>query len=117
MLFIPRNHTHDADKYHELSGTSQACPHAAGVAALVLSILPGAAPSQVHASLLLCAKVKKPRIINNDEFVVVSFECCDHSAFRLFQSWQIRLLLQHYASQTQACRRFYNHCDVFHRQL
>jgi subtilisin family serine protease len=36
-----------AGKYHALSGTSQACPHAAGVAALVLSLLPKATPSEV----------------------------------------------------------------------
>ncbi len=36
-----------AGEYHELSGTSQAAPHAAGVAALVMSLLPNAPPSQV----------------------------------------------------------------------
>jgi subtilisin family serine protease len=50
--------TSAADKYHALSGTSQACPHAAGVAALVLSLLPRATPSEVGATanfMMLCA--------------------------------------------------------------
>ncbi len=38
-----------------LSGTSQACPHAAGVAALVLSLLPKATPSEVGAVTMTMA--------------------------------------------------------------
>jgi len=52
-VYIPS--THRGGGYTELNGTSMACPHVSGVAALVMSSVPGLLPEDVRAILAASA--------------------------------------------------------------
>jgi subtilisin family serine protease len=47
-----RSHTHHADGYHYMNGTSMAAPQVTGVAALILSINPNLTPVQLRDTIL-----------------------------------------------------------------